>query len=247
MTQRNINKSDREDSWFRSLYPTSSDADSLFESIRQAYLSVAEDFPHTRFLDLRNPVEPVRLSNPYPFFAHLDTSTTYGTSTTASRTSSFDSASSYEEALPVKLSLASSHSSLGTSILAGLLSGMSELTLGTNGCTHLNSYFALRGAAGGMLSTACRSLLVTTPIVGDAASLAIFTAMKKSQLSTIGGHPKQLRLAVMSGVGAVTAARVAEHLCSRGGASDSTKFACSFAASFFGSFLARHLVSRFYY
>lgn len=212
------------------MYPNTVESDSLFESIRQAYSSFPPDFPNSAYIDLSATGDAVKFADPYHFFSHLETSTTNESVPGIARTASFSSDRS-----STSNAFFSYQHHMRLALLPVILSGVVEYSFSTPGASR--AYCGLRGLAGGFLSAASRTLFPSTPLLGDVASLAIFTAMKRST-------SRDVRLSVYGGIRAVAAARAVEQVCIRSESSQAVKFACMFSSSIISSFIVRHLVSR---
>ena len=227
MTRRRAEEDSR---WVRFIhahdYP-----DSLFDSLRQIYSSLPIETHISASTEMH-------LHKAQDFLSHVETSTTCGSLMERVRSISFNSENSHQSGME---RYEPSREFLACGFLGALTSSISTKYRSEPART----FAALSGCSTGFLTASVRSLLSTTPLVGDMGVLALHATLSRSKMYRTKTSPRDFKEEVWGCAGALAGARFAHTVCTEHDAGKLVSLSASVFSSILGSYLVRQLVSRF--
>ncbi len=225
----NRRKGDEEHRWARFMH-SEEYADSLFEALRRVYIDLT---PKTQMVDA---IVPGDNYNSLNHFLHVETSTSCGSLIGRNRSLSLESdiAEMYRK-IPLI--------DYRQFVVAGIVGGLTSSFLGGHFGETSRLHNTLSGTSTGFMVASVLSLLSTTPILGDVASLALHATLNRSKMYQMNRTSKEFSQSVLGCACAIAGARMGELICHRYETNSFISYSSSILSSIFCSYLVRRLVA----
>lgn len=210
------------------MHPTYASGDTLFDSFCQAYLTI-QPGPSAEQAGISNHIMPI---DPLHFLSHVDATTTTGSCDGLDCASSMESLSAISESRYGSIAATDAFRSVTVSAMTscvGAIVSSGKIQSPRSVQDTINAFTT------GCLTASSRVLLHGTPLVGDAASIAVFALLQRSR------DPARSRSTIWGYSGAVLGARVAEIACRRNESRDWVRYLSMMSLSLVGNYLCREL------